>query len=226
MNNDDMPKKWTEMAGEDNIDPNSLPTEYQEEQVPALSYEEQKELIEQESPEEYKDMFGALVEVSNMANLLAKIDTDESQYVRRKLLDIVSEEFIRKRMNTNVKLEDIKLQLINRVAGNIDQLDLTTAYEMAKGIHEMTQVEATAPIGKYANPSIMPQPGAGSGTTVNIMTGDGNINTANVSPVQPQVNNINLKDLSRMSEAQKAWGDLKVKKKEPVIINTEGTDRK
>lgn len=220
MNNDDMPKKWTEMVGED-VDPNTLPTEY-EEQVPALSYEEQKELVEQEAPEEYKDMFGALVEVSNMANLLAKIDTDESQYVRRKMLDIVSEEFIRKRMNTNVKLEDIKLQLINRVANNIDQLDLTTSYEMAKGIHEMTQGEAQSPIGRYANPSIMPQPG-NSGPIINIATGDGNINTATVSPNPAPVNNINLKDLSRMSEAQKAWGDLKVKKKEPIRVNSEDT---
>lgn len=223
MNNDDMPKKWTEMVGED-IDPNTLPAEY-EEQVPALSYEEQKELVEQEAPEEYKDMFGALVEVSNMANLLSKIDTDESQFVRRKMLDIVSEEFIRKRMNTNVKLEDIKLKLINRVAQNIDQLDLTTSYEMAKGIHEMTQGEAQSPIGRYANPSIVPQPG-NTGPIINIATGDGNINTATVSPNPAPVNNINLKDLSRMSEAQKAWGDLKVKKKdEPVIINTEGVDK-
>lgn len=220
MNNDDMPKKWTEMVGED-VDPNTLPAEY-EEQVPALSYEEQKELVEQEAPEEYKDMFGALVEVSNMANLLAKIDTDESQYVRRKMLDIVSEEFIRKRMNTNVKLEDIKLQLINRVANNIDQLDLTTSYEMAKGIHEMTQGEAQSPIGRYANPSIIP-PQGNSGPIINIATGDGNINTATVSPNPAPVNNINLKDLSRMSEAQKAWGDLKVKKKEPIRVNSEDT---
>ena len=216
-----MPKKWTEMT--EDVDPNTLPAEY-DEQVPALSYEEQKELVEQEAPEEYKDMFGALVEVSNMANLLSKIDTDESQYVRRKMLDIVSEEFVRKRMNTNVKLEDIKLQLINRVANNIDQLDITTSYEMAKGIHEMTQGEAQSPIGRYANPSMVPQPG-GTGPIINIATGDGNINTATVSPNPPPVNNINLKDLSRMSEAQKAWGDLKVKKKDPVIINTEGVDK-
>lgn len=217
-----MPKKWTEMVGEDE-DQAQLPAEYIEEQVPALSYEEQKELIEQESPEEYKDMFGALVEVSNMANLLSKIDTDESQYVRRKMLDIVSEEFIRKRMNTNVKLEDMKLRLLNRVYDNIEQLDLATSYEMLKGIHEMTQCEAQAPIGKYANPSIIPQPN--TGPTINISTGDGNINTATISPTPAPSTNINLKDLSRMSEAQKAWGDLKIKKKSPVIIDTEGKSK-
>ena len=223
MNNDDMPKKWTEMVNSDETEQNTSLTNCEEEQVPALSYEEQKELVEQESPEEYKDMFGALVEVSNMANLLAKIDTDESQYVRRKMLDIVSEEFIRKRMNTNVKLEDMKLRLLNRVYDNIDQLDLTTSYEMLKGIHEMTQGEAQSPIGRYANPSIMPQPN--SGPTINISTGEGNINTATISPNPTPTSNINLKDLSRMSEAQKAWGDLKVRKKDPIIINTEGKDK-
>jgi len=223
MNNDDMPKKWTEMANSEETEQNTSIANYEEEQVPALSYEEQKELVEQESPEEYKDMFGALVEVSNMANLLSKIDTDESQYVRRKMLDIVSEEFIRKRMNTNVKLEDMKLRLLNRVYDNIDQLDLTTSYEMLKGIHEMTQGEAQSPIGRYANPSIIPT--QNTGPTINISTGEGNINTATISPTPAPTSNINLKDLSRMSEAQKAWGDLKVKKKDPIIINTEGKDK-
>jgi len=226
MNNDDMPKKWTEMVGED-VDPNTLPTEY-EEQAPALSYEEQKELVEQEAPEEYKDMFGALVEVSNMANLLAKIDTDESQYVRRKMLDIVSEEFIRKRMNTNVKLEDIKLQLINRVANNIDQLDLTTSYEMAKGIHEMTQGEAQSPIGRYANPSIMPQPNQ-NGTTVNIVTGsEGQINTQEIKVNNTQIPNggANMKSISQMSEAVKSFQSTIKRKPEPVTINTEGQESK
>lgn len=222
--NDDTPKKWTDIVEEENNPQENLPMEY-EEIVPQLSYEEQKELIEKEAPEEYKSMFGALVEVSNMANLLSKIDTDENQYVRRKMLDIVSEEFIRKRMNTNVKLEDIKLKLINRVSDNIDQLDLTTAYEMAKGIHEMTQVEATSPIGKYANPSVIPQPQ--TGTTVNIVTGtDGQINTQEIKVNNAVGNSGNMKTISQMSEAVKSWQNSIKKKPEPTIINAESTENK
>ena len=86
--------------------------------VEEMPIEKQKELIEAEAPDDYKDALTSLVEVSQMTNILEAVDTEKSQYTRRRMLDLLSENFIRKRLSTNEKLESLKLDLLNRIILN------------------------------------------------------------------------------------------------------------
>lgn len=189
--------------------------------VEEVPIEEQKRLIEEEAPEDYKGALTALVEVSQMTNILEAVDTEKSQYTRRRMLDLLSENFIRKRLSTNEKLESLKLDLINRVWDNIDQIDLTTSFDMLSRIHEITAMEAAKPIGGYTDPSMAGVPGGMGNTpavnlTINNATGaDSQITTNSMSiGNKPPVND--LKTVSKLTETVKAWGDVP-KKVQPVV---------
>lgn len=215
----DTPRVWTdEVAQADNTA--NLPEIVNEEQMlPELSSEEKKDIIAKEVPEDYKDIFGSLVELSDMAHAIEAIDTDASQQTRKRMLDIITESFIRKRMDTNVKMEDIKRDLLMSVYKNMDQVDILTRFEMLKSLHEMTQVDAQKQIGGFTNP--MPEYGASPNTVVNVVTGqDGQLttNTVNVgaSPVS------DLKNVAKMNESIKAWGNSP----KPIkpVTDVEGTE--
>lgn len=224
----DTPKVWTEERENDTeTSPiENLPDTFEEPAVPELTHEEKMKLVD-EAPEDYKSMLGSLVEVSEMANTLQQLDTEESQAARARMLDLVAENFIRKRMNTNQKLEDMKLDLISRVWHNIDQLDLQTAFEMAARIHEMTAIDGQKPLGAYSNPTLMPT-GDNSGPAVNLTinnaTGQDSQITQNTLSVGNKPPVSDLKTVSKMSETIKAWGNIP-KKSDPIIINTEATSK-
>lgn len=189
--------------------------------VEEVPIEEQKRLIEEEAPEDYKGALTALVEVSQMTNILEAVDTEKSQYTRRRMLDLLSENFIRKRLSTNEKLESLKLDLINRVWDNIDQIDLTTSFDMLSRIHEITAMEAAKPIGGYTDPSMAGVPSGMGNTpavnlTINNATGaDSQITTNSMSiGNKPPVSD--LKTVSKLTETVKAWGDVP-KKVHPVV---------
>ena len=198
----DTPRVWTEMVDqEENI--TNLPGVI-EEHLPELSSSEKKEIIEAEVPDDYKDVFGSLVELSDLAHAIEAIDTESSQQTRKRMLDIITESFIRKRMDTNVKMEDIKRDLLMSVYENMNQVDILTRFEMLKSLHEMTQVDAQKQIGGFTNP--MPEYGSSPSTVVNVVAGqDGQLttNTVNVgtSPVS------DLKNVAKMNETMKAWGN-------------------
>ena len=214
----DTPRVWTEeVATDENI--TNLPGVVEENYLPELSSQEKKEIIAQEVPEDYKDIFGSLVELSDMAHAIEAIDTDSSQQTRKRMLDIITESFIRKRMDTNVKMEDIKRDLLMSVYKNMDQVDILTRFEMLKSLHEMTQVDAQKQIGGFTNP--MPEYGQTPNTVVNVVTGqDGQLttNTVNVgaSPVS------DLKNVAKMNESIKAWGNSP----KPIkpVTDVEGTE--
>lgn len=214
----DTPRVWTEeVATDENI--TNLPGVVEENYLPELSSQEKKEIIAQEVPEDYKDIFGSLVELSDMAHAIEAIDTESSQQTRKRMLDIITESFIRKRMDTNVKMEDIKRDLLMSVYKNMDQVDILTRFEMLKSLHEMTQVDAQKQIGGFTNP--MPEYGQTPNTVVNVVTGqDGQLttNTVNVgaSPVS------DLKNVAKMNESIKAWGNSP----KPIkpVTDVEGTE--
>lgn len=190
--------------------------------VEEMPIEKQKELIEAEAPDDYKDALTSLVEVSQMTNILEAVDTEKSQYTRRRMLDLLSENFIRKRLSTNEKLESLKLDLLNRVWDNIEQIDLTTSFEMLSRIHEITAMEAAKPIGGYTDPSMAGVPGGLGGATpavnltINNATGaDSQITTNSMSiGAKPPVED--LKTVSKLSETVKAWGNVP-KKVQPIV---------
>lgn len=190
--------------------------------VEEMPIEKQKELIEAEAPDDYKDALTSLVEVSQMTNILEAVDTEKSQYTRRRMLDLLSENFIRKRLSTNEKLESLKLDLLNRVWDNIEQIDLTTSFEMLSRIHEITAMEAAKPIGGYTDPSMVGVPGGLGGATpavnltINNATGaDSQITTNSMSiGAKPPVED--LKTVSKLSETVKAWGNVP-KKVQPIV---------
>ena len=190
--------------------------------VEEMPIEKQKELIEAEAPDDYKDALTSLVEVSQMTNILEAVDTEKSQYTRRRMLDLLSENFIRKRLSTNEKLESLKLDLLNRVWDNIEQIDLTTSFEMLSRIHEITAMEAAKPIGGYTDPSMAGVPGGLGGATpavnltINKATGaDSQITTNSMSiGAKPPVED--LKTVSKLSETVKAWGNVP-KKVQPIV---------
>ena len=214
----DTPRVWTEeVATDENV--TNLPGVVEENYLPELSSQEKKEIIAQEVPEDYKDIFGSLVELSDMAHAIEAIDTDASQQTRKRMLDIITESFIRKRMDTNVKMEDIKRDLLMSVYKNMDQVDILTRFEMLKSLHEMTQVDAQKQIGGFTNP--IPEYGQTPNTVVNVVTGqDGQLttNTVNVgaSPVS------DLKNVAKMNESIKAWGNSP----KPIkpVTDVEGTE--
>jgi hypothetical protein len=122
-------------------------------------------------------------------------------------------------MDTNVKMEDIKRDLLMSVYKNMDQVDILTRFEMLKSLHEMTQVDAQKQIGGFTNP--MPEYGQTPNTVVNVVTGqDGQLttNTVNVgsSPVS------DLKNVAKMNESIKAWGNSP----KPIkpVTDVEGTE--
>ena len=190
--------------------------------VEEMPIEKQKELIEAEAPDDYKDALTSLVEVSQMTNILEAVDTEKSQYTRRRMLDLLSKNFIRKRLSTNEKLESLKLDLLNRVWDNIEQIDLTTSFEMLSRIHEITAMEAAKPIGGYTDPSMAGVPGGLGGATpavnltINNATGaDSQITTNSMSiGAKPPVED--LKTVSKLSETVKAWGNVP-KKVQPIV---------
>lgn len=216
----DTPRVWTEEVDQCEVNNSQLPMQFEENQVTELTIAEKQEIIKTEVPDDYKDVFNSLVELSSMANAIEAIDTDSSQQTRKRMLDIITESFIRKRMDTNVKMEDIKRDLLLSVYKNMDQVDILTKFEMLKSLHEMTQVDAQKQIGGFTNP--MPEYGPTPNTVVNVVTGqDGQLttNTVNVgtSPVS------DLKNVAKMNESIKAWGNSP----KPIkpIIDTEGTTK-
>ena len=215
----DTPRVWTDEVAQADGAANLPETINEEPKLPELSSQEKKEIIAQEVPDDYKDIFGSLVELSDMAHAIEAIDTDASQQTRKRMLDIITESFIRKRMDTNVKMEDIKRDLLMSVYKNMDQVDILTRFEMLKSLHEMTQVDAQKQIGGFTNP--MPEYGQTPNTVVNVVTGqDGQLttNTVNVgaSPVS------DLKNVAKMNESIKAWGNSP----KPIkpVTDVEGTE--
>jgi hypothetical protein len=215
----DTPRVWTDEVAQADGAANLPETINEEPKLPELSSEEKKDIIAKEVPEDYKDIFGSLVELSDMAHAIEAIDTDASQQTRKRMLDIITESFIRKRMDTNVKMEDIKRDLLMSVYKNMDQVDILTRFEMLKSLHEMTQVDAQKQIGGFTNP--MPEYGQTPNTVVNVVTGqDGQLttNTVNVgaSPVS------DLKNVAKMNESIKAWGNSP----KPIkpVTDVEGTE--
>lgn len=216
----DTPRVWTDMVDQENNDiKNNLPIEISE-QLPELTSEEKKEIVAAEVPDDYKDIFGSLVELSDLAHAIEAIDTESSQQTRKRMLDIITESFIRKRMDTNVKMEDIKRDLLMSVYKNMDQVDILTRFEMLKSLHEMTQVDAQKQIGSFSNP--MPEYGATPQVINNIVTGSDGQLTANTLNVNPSPVS-DLKNVAKVNESIKAWGNSP----KPIkpIIDTDGKDK-
>lgn len=189
----------------------------EEQQLPALTEEEKQAEIKNAS-EEHQGLLGALMEVNKTAEVLKKIDAEESAADRNKVLNIIFENYAHKRYMTNLKLEDLKLDLIKSVMDNIDSLDLQTKIDTIEKFHNMTVVDAQKAFNMptKGNPGMLSE-GTPGGVVVNIASGSGNTiqsSTTNQNiGVAGNVNADKLKDVASLNDTLKAWKETGAPKK-------------
>lgn len=125
MGYEDTPKIWVEDTGEvveyDNTS-QLVPTQ-EEIQLPTI--EEQKSILNSSSlSEEDKGILGGIIEVNRVCQLLDQIKAAETAEQRQTVLSIYAENFIMSHLRNNIRAETLKDKLLQRLADNIDNLDL------------------------------------------------------------------------------------------------------
>ena len=190
----------------------------------ALTPEEKLEEIENAS-EDHKDLLTALVEINKTADVLKKIDTEESISDRNKVLNIVFENFAQKRYMTNLKIEELKLDLVKSVMDNLDNLDLQTRIDTIEKLHNMTTLDAQKALSNVSrgnNEGMIPAgmtPGVN--ITLNNASGNGSIDSTQNSGPQINLNQgttpDQLKDVASLNSTLKSWKETGAPRK----VNTE-----
>ena len=213
----DQPKVWNSESGSfDNPQTTSLATVTENNAVavmPEYTVAEQREIINTEAPEEYKELLHALVDVSQMSNVLDVVDNDQNRQTRRRFLDMITEGFIKKRLETNAKMESMKLDLINRVWENLDEVDIQTSFDMLTKLHEITSMDAAKPLGAYSDPTMSGAMGGIGGQptvnlTVNNATAEGSSITTNSLNVNSKPPVEDMKTLSKLNNVVGSWGNI------------------
>lgn len=197
--------------------------EVEETPVPVLTPEEKLEEIKSAS-EEHKDLLTALVEINKTADVLKKIDTEESMADRNKVLNIVFENFAQKRYMTNLKIEELKLDLIKSVMDNLDNLDLETRIDTIEKLHNMTTLDAQKALSNVSrgnNDMPMGNMPGGVNITLNNASGNGSIDSTTNSGPQINLNQgttpDQLKDVASLNSTLKSWKETGAPRK----VNTE-----
>lgn len=215
---------WTEALTEQTESTDIMPVE----DVPVpLTVEEKLEEIENAS-DEHKDLLTALVEVNKTADVLKKIDTEESISDRNRVLNIVFENFAQKRYMTNLKIEELKLDLIKSVMDNLDNLDLQTRIDTIEKLHNMTTLDAQKALSNVSrgnNEGMLPNgmtPGVN--ITLNNASGNGSIEATQNSGPQININQgttpDQLKDVASLNSTLKSWKETGAPRKVNPDENT------
>lgn len=216
--NGDTPKIWKSpeeiLAEQQETSKNLVVPE--EPEVPTLPVEERLSIIENEASENDKDILNALVEVSKTANVLKKIDNEELQDGRSKVLKAWYDAFIQSKMQNSHTLEKVISGLADKLLANIDNIDLETAGNLIEKFANVNAIMA------QRNPTTFGDPGYSGGNgplvnlTLNNATAEGasinnpTVNIGNQPPVQ------NLETLNTLSSNIKSWGNAP-KKVKPII---------
>lgn len=186
---------------------------------------EVRETIIKESDSPHKDILLQLTEVSKTAELLKLIDNSETKNMRKRVIDMLLESFIQKRMQTNNKLEDFKVKILESLMPNIENLDLELRLEALKMIHEITALDAQRPLDSFSDSNGFSSPTNNAGVVVNVNNATGENSVVNSTSVSSQP--ASMKELGGLNKTVKAWGDIPVKKLDDDVVmevNTNATD--
>lgn len=217
---DDTPKIWMDETETPEVYDNTSALMPIQEEPPLPSIEERQSIVKNSDLcTEHKGMLNTLLEFNKMADVLAQIQTVESQEQRRKIIEIYSESFVTKRLSNNLRAENLKNLLLERVLNNIDNLDLETTSNLLIQLHEVMSPDyAQAAARLSGEPTGIPGQAPGINLTINNATTDGaqiTNNTLNANVLPTGANKETVMINSTMKQLQ---GIQMPKKKVPVDV--------
>ena len=169
-----------------------------------ITEKESTELVQLK--EDDKQLLQTLDNINQVAKSLAKIDSEESVLARNRVVNALYAAFANKRFKSNLRLEELKDKLIDRVVENADNLDIATALMAIKDLHTMTSNDLDRALGINAK---------GAAVQVNLTNMNGN-QTFTDKPVV-NVSAESLSSVSKINEAINILKDLKVPTQDEII---------
>lgn len=191
--------------------------------IVTLPVEEREQIIDAEASNRDKSILHSLVEISKTADVLKKIDNEELQDGRNKVLKAWYDAFIQNKMVNSHKIEEVIAGLADRLLNNIDNLDLEQTGIL---LEKLSNVNAIMAQRNFSDPSVgMPaggQPAPAVNLTINNAAEGSSINnpTLNVGGPSPVKN---LDNLSNLNSAMNAWNGAPRK---VHTVDAESTEKK
>ena len=218
---DDTPKRWVDEAEllDENVS-NSQMLMPAEEDIHLPTVEEQKQIIaeaEGKVSDENMQLLKGLVEINAMAEVLHKVRTQETQEHRRVMLDTLCETFMNSHYQNNILAEQLKRDLLTRLATHVNDMDLelsaNTAIEL---MNAMGTDVAQAGARINGEPSIIPGQQGGINLTINTAEGAQQVTnqTLNNGTLIQSAN----KETVTLSNTIKQMQNLQMPKKKPIEV--------
>lgn len=191
--------------------------------VPLPTKEESLEMIDTSSiNDEHKGLLRGLVEMNEVAKVMANLRDSETQEQRKTIIRAWAENFITIRFQNNGIVEQLKRKLLERLLNNIDNLDLETTHQILASLQDVTSIDAQTAMSQIMGTGAIGG-GGNSGPTfnLNIANGDNASATANTMNVGtgPAVNQ--LKEVAAMNNNLSAWNAVNMPRKEKDVTPNE-----
>lgn len=208
----DFPKYWTEETYDPEtgeiLDENTTELVPVEENLPEpLTISEQKSIVSSATDisDKSKNMLSSLIEINAIADTLSQIDTEETIEKRKTVVNAWCQAFINSRMVNNVAAETLKAKLLNRLADNIDNLDLSTSAQIYSDLHSVSSVDAQQAMSSIMGAENVSTQSSGINLTINNATSEGASITNNTLNANPQQVG-QLKEVASLNASLKSWG--------------------
>lgn len=195
--------------------------------VPSLTAEEKLEEIKSASTT-HMGLLNALVEINKTADVLKKIDNEETIADRNKVLNVIFEGYAQKRYMTNLKIEELKLDLVKSVMENVDSLDLETRINTIEKLHNMTTLDAQkalSTVSRGSNEPSGPSNVPGVNITLNNASGNGTVESTvnnNTLNVDSGITVDQMKEVASLNSTLKSWKETGAPRK---IVPSEAEEK-